>query len=855
MPRAVPLPGPPAAESPQMPQGAAGYRQRALALALWAGVALGYAALGLGLWWCLKQFYFGGASSCRTSDEVAAGWSEEAQWIDTILGALPILLRNCLLLWLLWKACRKLSGYESDEAHVARALLLGRGSALGNAPPAGWDAIVGPRGADSTSGAPLQSTWEQAREARRLTQQQAVSTAVAKALLWHASQPAVYLFVLRVYSCHVASLGGEQPTLAAVVAVREVLYLGSVALGAYACPVFLLLDPVTAWNETDEWLERTVRVAMYVLTPHNCVAFCLANRFRGWRRVFLGLTAVQVAADFASCFALATLLAGGITEQKDTPTALIIGYIITAFGFLLFFGPLSVASSLRGAADKQKRSGVRCALATAGISLLCALGYVVLLFVLLMTGEQVFCNAWTLQADACHGNGICYGAGQCHCDCGYGPEVSYSGEALCGQNHMPCSSRQLQKALEAGDDTCCFGHGTIAPGGCACDYGYGPEVSDTEALCARDHVPCTANQLQRALAAGDDTCCFNHGAITAGGCVCDYGYGPENGTAEALCSRRLGDHVPCTARQLQKGLVTGNNTCCFGHGKIAAGGCACDNGYGPEAGTDEPLCYSGLSFPGSRLIPKAGGDSLDGWMKAKVKGKQWSLCFSSFKNDATTPGTFHRLCDQHNTTLTVARNSLKYTFGGYVRLPPVSFRCCSVLFLVRFFRGAGGTEQPEKRWEGQKLAERQIALMPLLARCLSRLLAAPLPTTRFSRARYMSPGGPAILALLDFSQRLEPNGRKTVLSASYWVTFSAVSGRLLHQHSTHNGAALCAALARPCGADPPCDFRCAGRLCVCAFVPRRRGAGPRIGAALSRGITAAATTATTTPPAATTSTG
>ena len=52
MPRAEPLPGPPAsAESPQTPHGAAGYRPRALALALWAGVALGYAALGLGLWW------------------------------------------------------------------------------------------------------------------------------------------------------------------------------------------------------------------------------------------------------------------------------------------------------------------------------------------------------------------------------------------------------------------------------------------------------------------------------------------------------------------------------------------------------------------------------------------------------------------------------------------------------------------------------------------------------------------------------------------------------------------------------------------------------------------------------------
>eukprot|EP01046_Picozoa_sp_COSAG06_P042007 COSAG06_NODE_5292_length_3581_cov_226.792391_5_plen_278_part_01 len=278
MPRAEPLAGaprPPAsAESPQTQQGAAGYRQRALALALWAGVALGYAALGLGLWWCLRQLYFGAASSsCRPSDEVAAGWSEEAQWLDTALGALPILLRNCLLLWLLWKACRKLSGYESDEAHVARDLLLGGGSTLGNAPEAGWDAIVGPSGADDAVETPSQSTWAQAREARKLTQRQAVSTAIAKALLWHASQPTVYLFVLRVYSCHVASLGGEQPTLAAVVAAREVLYLGSVALGAYACPVFLLLDPVTAWNETDAWLERTVRVAMYVLTPHNYVAF------------------------------------------------------------------------------------------------------------------------------------------------------------------------------------------------------------------------------------------------------------------------------------------------------------------------------------------------------------------------------------------------------------------------------------------------------------------------------------------------------------------------------------------------------------------------------------------------------
>ena len=140
-----------------------------------------------------------------------------------------------------------------------------------------------------------------------------------------------------------------------------------------------------------------------------------------------------------------------------------------------------------------------------------------------------------------------------------------------------------------------------------------------------------------------NTRCFGHGDIAAGGCVCDYGYGPESGTAEALCSRRLGDHVPCTARQLQKGLATGDDTCCFGHGTIAPGGCACDYGYGPEQSDTEALCArdhvactasqlqraqqagrveecGGEHFPGSRLITAERGGNLDGWMPAKVKG-------------------------------------------------------------------------------------------------------------------------------------------------------------------------------------------------------------------------------------------
>ena len=53
-------------------------------------------------------------------------------------------------------------------------------------------------------------------------------------------------------------------------------------------------------------------------------------------------------------------MAGGIEEEaKKPPTALKIGYIITTFGFLLFFGPLSV---------KLMASDIRAAAQTAGVA-------------------------------------------------------------------------------------------------------------------------------------------------------------------------------------------------------------------------------------------------------------------------------------------------------------------------------------------------------------------------------------------------------------------------------------------------------------------------------------------------------
>ena len=296
------------------------------------------------------------------------------------------------------------------------------------------------------------------REARGLTPPQAAASAIVKLVLWHWSQPVVYLSMLVPYRCYVASLGEWQQRFAAVVAAREVLYLFSTLLATWQCPVFLLMDPITAWNQTDSWLERVMRSAMYVLTPHNFVALCLANRFREWQRVFLGLAGIQVIADLASCFALGALLAGGIEKaanstvvespEEETPAALIIGYMITASGFLLFFGPLSVVSSLKGAADRSKRSCKRLILGLSGVSLLSALIYILVLYGLLFEGTfNPYCDDFTFRSDPCNGKGGCFGAGRCHCHLGFGPELSYSGESLCARSYMPCTADQLRRAL------------------------------------------------------------------------------------------------------------------------------------------------------------------------------------------------------------------------------------------------------------------------------------------------------------------------------------------------------------------------------------------------------------------------
>lgn len=390
------------------------------------------------------------------------------------------------------EVCFRVTGFGQHDAGLATALLLGPASlraSHGTAASAGWLAIVGGRSVGTPTGEPAkrslrdsvrdglrgfssledtegsapQVSWHTARQARGLNQRQAAASAVTKLLMWHWSQPITYLWMLHVYRCYVASLGIIQVYLASVVAAREMIYLGSTLLALKFCPVFLLLDPVTVWNEADNGIQRCMRVAAYVLTPHNYTAMCLANRFRGWRRAFLGLAGAQVLADLSSCFALGALLAGSIQHQQGardsntTPTALIIGYVITASGFVLFFGPLSVASSLSGAADTSRHRCARAGLALGGGGLLCALAYVVMLYVLLIGGWfNPYCDGFTLDSDPCNGHGQCYGAGQCSCDPGFGPDGSYGEEAVCGR-HVVCTAEHLRRAVAEHAEEACGG--------------------------------------------------------------------------------------------------------------------------------------------------------------------------------------------------------------------------------------------------------------------------------------------------------------------------------------------------------------------------------------------------------------
>ena len=370
-------------------------------------------------------------------------------WTEAAIGGAPIWARNTCLATMVTKTVFKASGFR-DSAGLARTLLVAGSEAAGEADAAGWVAIVG-GGAAGGAGA-AQSSWEEARQALRLTPRQAIAMGIAKLLLWHWSQPLAYLWVfLGVYFCE---LDHMQQGLGSLVAVREIVYMLTTILAAKYCPAYLLLDVGTVWNEAETRLERGTCIAAYILTPHNYVALCLANRFRSAKaKMFFMLLAFgQVVCDFVSCFALvmvlkyigdasaaptsfdipialnltgdsasqtghfATSASGGasgewtlngdelelswsgwdglLQQRRGAPVALALGYGITAASFVLFFGPALVASLLADAIDEGKGKGERVAKGFFGGAMGIGLAYLLLLFIMLLVGVDIWCGGW-----------------------------------------------------------------------------------------------------------------------------------------------------------------------------------------------------------------------------------------------------------------------------------------------------------------------------------------------------------------------------------------------------------------------------------------------------------------------------
>eukprot|EP01048_Picozoa_sp_COSAG05_P024182 COSAG05_NODE_5568_length_1138_cov_0.974013_1_plen_212_part_00 len=191
-----------------------------------------------------------------------------------------------------------------------------------------------------------------------------------------------YLLVFFVFFC---VLDDTQKRIGTLVAARELLYIAGTVLASATCPVFLLLDPFTLWKEAPLAVDRWTRALAYTLTPHNYTMVCLAHRHTRYSRLFVMLAFFQAVADFASCVALFQLLLQRTTEgDKFKLNALVVGYLITAVGFLLFWGPLSVSTAYRTARDAGNGKAKRWTAGTVGVILFAGLLYILLGYVFLL---------------------------------------------------------------------------------------------------------------------------------------------------------------------------------------------------------------------------------------------------------------------------------------------------------------------------------------------------------------------------------------------------------------------------------------------------------------------------------------
>jgi hypothetical protein len=87
-----------------------------------------------------------------------------------------------------------------------------------------------------------------------------------------------------------------------------------------------------------------------------------------------------------------------------------------------------------------------------------------------------------------------------------------------------------------------------------------------------------------------------------------------------------------------------------------------------------------------RVPPPLPDPNTDAFLQAQpeIAAHSWVKCFDSDTDDASTPAVFHANCDAFDETVSIARNALGYTFGGYVSCLSLGVFPCfeSTLYLL-----------------------------------------------------------------------------------------------------------------------------------------------------------------------------
>ena len=251
-------------------------------------------------------------------------------WMDNLIAQAPAWLRGAIVTAILSCLCRKVTGFDRNSANLVMSAVGLRGSYQ----PLGWDELVGRESVRELTplypAAESQLTvpsWEEARNANRLTSRQAYSVASMKLLLWHLSQPVAFLVALWVTTCRI---GQHQREIASYVLVREVVYIATVFAATYRYPAFLLLNLRSTWDAKTHWTHRLAQLCTYTFAPHHYATLCL------WRCGAVSSASVQMLLLFqlvSDCFGLCALGLFLGAPRALPPAAILVGYSITAVGF------------------------------------------------------------------------------------------------------------------------------------------------------------------------------------------------------------------------------------------------------------------------------------------------------------------------------------------------------------------------------------------------------------------------------------------------------------------------------------------------------------------------------------------